>query len=195
MWDQRYDCDEYVYGIAPNDFLVSMAGRLSGEKLLCLGEGEGRNAVWLAEQGFRVTAVDASAVGLDKARRLARDRGVKIDTVRADLADFPVGSAAWDGVISIFCHLPPDLRADLHRRVVGGLKPGGRFLLEAYTPAQLLLGTGGPPVAELMMRASDLVQELAGLRFLHLEEREREIHEGNLHRGTGAVVQLLAERP
>lgn len=195
MWDQRYASDDYVYGTAPNAFLAGMADRLPRGPVLCLGEGEGRNSVFLAGRGLSVTAVDASSVGLEKARRLARSRGVAIQSVHADLADFSIESDHWAAIISIFCHVPPALRADLHRRVVAGLRPGGVLLLEAYRPEQLSFRTGGPPSAELMMDLTALRAELAGLQFEHAIETEREVIEGSLHTGLGAVVQVLAVKP
>ena len=195
MWDQRYSAQEYVYGKEPNDFLVSVASEWPPGRVLCLGEGEGRNAVWLAQRGFAVTAVDASTVGLAKARRLAGERGVAIETIGADLARFVIEPGHWDAVVSIFCHLPAAVRAALHRRVVAGLRSGGRFVLEAYTPRQLQLGTGGPPVLELMMDLQTLRAELAGLDLAHAVETEREIQEGQFHHGVGAVVQILARKP
>jgi SAM-dependent methyltransferase len=195
MWDQRYSSDDYVYGTEPNAFLVAVANRLPAGRILCLGEGEGRNAVWLAGQGHAVTAVDASRVGLEKARRLAASRGVTITTVHADLAVYPIEAGSWDGIVSVFCHVPPPLRADLHRRCVAGLRGGGILLLEAYTPEQVGRGTGGPPTAELMMDMDTLRRELAGLEFLELRECEREIQEGALHTGLGAVVQVVARKP
>ena len=194
MWDERYSTENYAYGTKANDFLVSMIDRLPTGKILCLAEGEGRNAVWLAEQGNEVTAVDASQVGLQKANRLAEARGVKITTVHADLADYDIGKQQWDAIISIFCHLPARLRQDLHRRCIAGLRDDGMILLEAYTPLQLDYNTGGPPVAEMMMDADSVRSELEGLEFLHLQECVRDIHEGEFHSGTGAVVQLLAKR-
>lgn len=195
MWDQRYSRDNYAYGTKPNDFLMEMSDKLPTGKVLCLAEGEGRNAVWLAEQGYQVTAVDASKVGLQKARKLAKARGVEITTVHADLADYDIGTQQWDAIISIFCHLPHDLRQDIHRRCVKGLRDKGIMLLEAYTPLQLEYKTGGPPVAEMMMDVQSLSSELIGLEFLHLQECVREIHEGEFHNGTGAVVQVLAKKP
>ena len=195
MWDQRYGGEEYAYGTEPNAFLVAMAGRLQMGRILCLGEGEGRNAVWLAGQGHDVTAVDASRVGLEKAERLAAERGVTITTAHSDLAEYDIGSDTWGGIVSVFCHLPPTLRADVHRRCVAGLRPGGVMLLEAYTPRQLAYGTGGPPVAELMMDEETLRAELAGLEFLHLQECEREIHEARFHTGLGTVVQVVGRKP
>lgn len=195
MWDQRYSAEGYAYGTEPNSFLVSRADLVPEGRIRCLGEGEGRNAVWLAEQGHEVTAVDASGVGLHKARALAAGRGVRITTVQADLALFAIEPGAWDGIVSIFCHLPPALRAEVHRRCVAGLRPGGILLLEAYTPRQVGRGTGGPPTAELMMDAEILKAELAGLDFLELQECEREVHEGAFHNGLGALVQLVARKP
>ncbi len=196
MWDQRYAEDEYVYGTLPNDFLVNAAKELKPDsRILCLAEGEGRNAVFLAEQGHHVTAVDASSVGLEKARKLAQQRGVTIETVVTDLAEFCITPESWDAIIAIFCHLPPPLRKKVFASAVTALKPGGLFILEGYTPKQLELKTGGPPVAELMLSQAILEEELHGLTFFHLKELVRPIHEGKLHHGSGAVVQLMARRP
>lgn len=195
IWDARYQGDDFVYGTAPNDFLRSQVTHLPAGRVLCLAEGEGRNAVFLAEQGFAVTAVDMSAVGLDKARRLAEQRGVAIDTIVADLADFRLEQDAWDGIVSIFAHMPPAARRHLHAEVVSGLRPGGVFVLEAYRPEQLQYGTGGPPTAELMMSLDVLRAELAGLDFDFAAETTRDVNEGTLHHGSGAVVQIRASKP
>ena len=195
MWDERYAAEEYVYGTLPNDFLVSRVASLPRGRVLCLGEGEGRNAAWLAQQGFEAHAVDASAVGMEKARRLALGRGVTVATTVADLATWDAGEAQWDAIVSIFCHLPPPVRARVHGRIAHWLRPGGVFLLEAYTPGQLVLKTGGPPVAELMMTLAGLRAELAGLVIEHGVETVRRVVEGRLHHGDGAVVQVLARRP
>ena len=115
MWDQRYARPEYVYGLEPNDFVRQSLPHLSpGGRLLCLAEGEGRNAVWLAQQGFAVSGVDGSAVARDKALALAASRGVSLSYIQADLAEFALGQACWDGIISIFAHLPPALRQRVH---------------------------------------------------------------------------------
>lgn len=192
MWDERYAGHDYVYGTEPNDYLKAQAELFaSGARVLCLAEGEGRNAVYLAEQGLDVVAVDASAVGLAKAERLAQARGVAIETRQLDLADFDPGEAQWDGIVSIFCHLPPAVRQALHQKVFDALKPGGLFVLEAYRPEQLLLKTGGPPNADWMMTAEQLQQELAPLQFEQLQEMDRPVYEGQGHTGPGAVVQAL----
>lgn len=195
MWDERYDTDEYVYGRDPNSFLAEHAASIPAGRVLCLAEGEGRNAVHLAGLGFEVVAVDSSAVGLDKAERLATEAGVAIETAVADLAKFDVPENSFTGVVSIFCHLPPPLRADLHRRVVRGLQPGGTLLLEGFTPEQLDYRTGGPPDAALMMTLSELRRELDGLDIVLGRELIRPVHEGRLHHGDSAVVQVVARKP
>ena len=194
-WDQRYDNDAFYYGTAPNDFLSEHVGDLPpGGRVLCLAEGEGRNAVFLAKQGVAVTAVDQSRVGLAKLQRLAEQEGVHVATVVADLAQFPIAPQSWDAIVAIWCHLPQPLRAVVHAACVRGLMPGGVFLLEAYTPRQLEFGTGGPPVVELLMTGDALRQELAGLNPQILAETERAVHEGHGHRGPSAVVQALARK-
>ncbi len=195
MWDEKYSAQHYVYGKEPNAFLAAHAVELPPGEVLCLAEGEGRNAVYLAGQGFNVTALDLSPVGLDKAQRLAAEKGVEIDTICADLAEFKLGSARWDAIVSIFGHLPPDVRRQVYANIPGALKPGGVLLLEAYTPEQMGRGTGGPRSVDLLVTAAMLRDELPGLEFLHLEEREREVVEGAGHTGLASVVQLIARKP
>ncbi|KPK38571.1 MAG: SAM-dependent methyltransferase [Gammaproteobacteria bacterium SG8_47] len=195
MWDDRYSEPGFAYGVEANDFLCQMRPRIPPGRVLCLGEGEGRNAVHLAQHGYEVTAVDASSVGLGKARDLARERGVSIHTEHCDLADFEIEPNAWSGIVSIWCHVPQSLRQRLHRQVVAGLAPGGVLILEAYTPAQLNWRTGGPPTTDLMMQLDELREELAGLTFEHACELERDVHEGRYHNGHSAVVQVLALKP
>lgn len=195
MWDKRYDTAEYVYGTEPNDFLANIVDEIPQGRTLCIAEGEGRNAVFLAEHGHEVVAVDSSTVGLEKARKLAKKRGVQIETVVKDLAHIDITPDSWDAVISIFAHVSPDIRKVLHKKIVDGLHSGGMLVLEAYTPDQIRLGTGGPPVAELTMTLDELREELAGLVFRHSVELERDVIEGQFHTGKGAVVQVVAVKP
>lgn len=195
FWDERYGADGFYYGTEPNEFLRTHHAEIQrGGDVLCLGEGEGRNAVFLAQQGFRPVALDQSAVGLEKAQRLAVAKGVRIDTVVADLANYRIEPERWDGITSIWCHLPAALRASVHAQVAVGLRIGGVFLLEAYTPAQLRHGTGGPRTADLLPTLAELRKELAGLELVHAAELEREVHEGGGHTGLSAVVQIVARR-
>lgn len=195
-WDARYRTSPFFYGTEPNDFLREVAGRIRpGGSVLCLGEGEGRNACYLAALGLRVTALDQSAVGLATATDHAVSRGVHLDTVVADLADYAFDPAHWDAIISIWCHLPSVVRRVVHRRVVEALAPGGVYVLESYTPAQIALGTGGPRELDLLPTLSMLRGELDGLSFDIGVERERVVHEGRGHNGPSAVAQLVARRP
>jgi SAM-dependent methyltransferase len=194
-WDERYDKAAFHYGTEPNDFLRASAGLIpAGGTVLCLAEGEGRNAIHLAKCGFRVTAVDQSAVGLRKLGDWALREGLSIETLLMDLEDHDPGIARWDAVVSIWCHLPPGLREKVHARASAALKPGGLMILEAYHPRQLEYKTGGPPVPELMMSAGVLRRDFASLGIEWLSELDRDVREGTGHAGMSAVVQLIARK-
>lgn len=200
LWDQRYAGPELAYGAEPNDFLREMAPRIPpAGPVLGLGEGQGRNAVYLAGLGHVVTAVDQSPVGLQHAQRLAADRGVGLTTLAADLADANFETVPWkgpwSGIISIFCHLPSALRRSLYPRCAAALAPGGVFILEGYTPRQLEFGTGGPKDADMLDTLAELKDLLPGLDLEIGREVVREIREGALHHGLGAVVQVVARKP
>jgi SAM-dependent methyltransferase len=200
FYDARYAEPGFAYGDVANDFLVEVTPRLrertgaAGGAALSLGEGEGRNARHLARAGFAVTAVDASAVGLAKTRARAEAEALPVTTVLADLAAWEIAPAAWDAVVAIFCHLPPTLRAEVHRSAVRGLRPGGAFVLEAYTPAQLAHGTGGPQDPAMLYTLDGLRDELGGLELAVAREVTRDLHEGRYHHGASAVVQVLGFR-
>ncbi|MEM7125980.1 MAG: class I SAM-dependent methyltransferase [Chloroflexota bacterium] len=194
MWDKRYSADEYAFGKEPNEFLAENYGTIPKGKVLSLAEGEGHNAVFLAKQGYAVTAVDGSQVGLDKARRLAEEKGVEIECVHADLVEFDLGVDQWDGIVSIYFPLPAAQRTELYRKVVAGLKPNGVFLVEAYRPEQIEYGTGGGKSPETMTTKESLLQDLNALKFIHLMELERNVVEGKYHTGLAAVVQAIAKK-
>lgn len=196
MWNQRYSEEGFAYGTEPNDFLKAEYSRIpKGGKVLCIAEGEGRNAVFLAKRGYSVTAVDQSAVGLKKAEQLAADSGVEITTIVTDLAEYDPGNETWDGIVSISAHLPPSIRSKFHTQAVSALKTNGIFILEAYTERHLEMeGTGGPPPSqkEMLMSLDELMIELQGLDFIYGAEAERHISEGKYHQGDSAVVQVIA---
>ncbi len=202
MWDDRYASDEYRFGTKPNRFLIECVSRLypgihAGShtgRVLSLGEGEGRNAVYLAGMGFDVTAIDQSVVGLAKAQRLAAQRGVSITTITADLNEYVIQPAAWDLVIDFFCHMPAPERSLMHRRVIEGLKPGGAYILEIFTPAQLDLATGGPKTRDLVMTLEDARRELAGLNLRVARELTRPRDEDDPSTPLLAVLQVLGIR-
>ena len=194
MWDERYSTEVYAYGTTPNEFLVENVNHIPKGKVLSLAEGEGRNAVFLAKQGYDVTAVDGSVVGLNKARKLAQENDVVVEFIHADLADYDLGENKWDGIVAIFCPIPSSLRKELYKKVIAGLKQNGVFLLEAYTPEQLKHGTGGGTSVDVLQTEDSLRSELAGLKFKHLAELERDVREGVYHTGIGAVVQAIATK-
>jgi SAM-dependent methyltransferase len=194
LWDERFGAAELPYGTEPNDFVVEQAAGLAPGRVLCIAEGYGRNAIWLAAQGYAVTAIEQSGVAIARGRELAAARGVSVTFVQGDLAQAALGEGEWQGIVSIFAHLPPALRRDVHARVVRALAPGGRFILEAYSPAQLGHRTGGPRDVTLLMTREALVTELAGLDLLVAQEIEREVNEGVLHQGMAAVVQVVGRK-
>ncbi len=194
MWDERYDSEQYAYGKEPNDFLAQQYQQLPKGNVISLAEGEGRNAVFLAKMGYSVTAVDGSKVGLEKAAKLAIEHNVNIELIHADLAEFDFGEAKWDAVVSIYCPLPSAVRSAVYKRAVKGLKPGGVFLLEAYTPEQINYNTGGGPSADTKTSKSDLEDDLTGLSFVNLEELKREVFEGSYHTGLASVLQAIAKK-
>jgi 2-polyprenyl-3-methyl-5-hydroxy-6-metoxy-1,4-benzoquinol methylase len=194
-WDERYAKEEYVYGIEPNRWLVAHAGGIKpGGRVLSLGEGEGRNAVWLARQGFAVEAVDGSAVGLEKAGKLAAQHGVVISTLIADLGAYAPAAGQYDAVALIFVHLPPHIRALVHSRAAAALAPGGVIIIEAFTPRQLSNSSGGPRQSDMLYDEDTLRRDFSGLQWAVLREAEMELDEGPFHRGRAAVVHGVGRR-
>ena len=194
VWDERYAPEKYYYGTEPNDFLAiqSKIFLKPVSNILCLAEGEGRNSVYLARLGHKVTAVDFSSVALEKLKKLALQANVEVNTICADLSNFQIVQGHWDAIVSIWCHIPSHARRAIHNQVILGLKTGGIYLLESYTPKQIPLGTGGPKDADLLPTANLLKKELPLLRIEYLAELQREIHEGQGHNGMSEVVQLIA---
>jgi SAM-dependent methyltransferase len=199
FWDQRFAGADYAYGEAPNAFLASLTGTfLPGQRALVPGDGEGRNGVFLAERGLVVETLDLSAEGVAKARRLAEARGVKVDARQADILawDWPV--AAYDVIALLYLHLVEAERRFVHARALAALKPGGRIVLEAFTPQQLERqragARGGPRDAELLYRPEDLRKDFAEATIDLLQEIETNLHEGTLHVGPSAVVRLIGRR-
>lgn len=195
IWDERYGTEEYAYGVEPNDFLRAEAHRIPAGPVLCLAEGEGRNAVFLAGLGHQVTAVDLSIEGLRKAERLARRHGVSLELIQADLATFDLSLDRWIGIVEIFAHVPVAVRRRVHAQVPLALRPGGCLVVEIYRPEQLALGTGGPKDVELLASLAALRDELRPLDLVIAREADREIHEGRFHGGPSATVQVVGVRP
>ena len=194
-WDQRFAGEEFVYGKQPNDFLRQQAAGLAAGQALCLAEGEGRNAVFLAELGHQVCVQDISPIGLGKAKALAQQKGVSITTLCCDLAALDLEANSLDLIAAIWMQVEPELRARVFEQAMEALRPGGHLLIEAYRPKQLEFNSGGPTRRELFIETVQLQQELASLEPLILQEIERTITEGSAHQGRSAVVQFFGRKP
>jgi len=197
FWDARYATDDYIFGTAPNRFLESQIAHIQpGMRALSIADGEGRNGVWLAEQGARVHAVDVSPVALEKARKLAAVRGVALDFEQVDILGWNWPEAAYDLVAAIFIQFAPPPERD---HVIAGirrcLKPGGLLILQGYTPKQIEFGTGGPPSAANMYTADLLRDWFGDWNILHLAEHESVISESSHHHGMSALIDLVARKP
>jgi SAM-dependent methyltransferase len=195
-WDARYAGEDYLFGTAPNAFLAAQAPRLKkGWSALALADGEGRNGVWLAEQGLEVLSVDASATAQDKARRLARARGVDLRFEQVDLANWTFPEARFDVVAAIFFQFAaPPLRARLFEGIKTSLKPGGLLFLEGYRPEQLAYGTGGPPVADNLYTETMLREAFDDMEIVELAGYDAVIQEGSAHSGMSALIDLVARK-
>jgi cyclopropane fatty-acyl-phospholipid synthase-like methyltransferase len=197
LWETRYSGAEFLFGQVPNAFLASQAGRLQrGQKALAVADGEGRNGVWLAEQGLDVLSVDASAAAQEKARRLAKARGVRLQIELADLSQWAFPEAAFDVVAAIFIQFAaPDLRTVLFRRMKQALRPRGLLVLEGYRPEQLQYGTGGPPYIENLYTEAMLREAFSDFEILLLNSYDTVIEEGSAHKGMSALIDLVVRRP
>ena len=196
FWDAVYAESHYVFGTAPNAFLASQKALLkSGARALAVADGEGRNGVWLAEQGLDVLSVEYSPPALEKAKKLAQARGVKLAFQIADVLtwDWPVNT--YDIVAAIFIQFAsPAERSLLFQQMKNALKPGGLLIMQGYTPKQVEYKTGGPPYAENMYTPDLLRTAFSDMEILHLAEHEAFIAEGTKHYGMSALIDLVARK-
>jgi cyclopropane fatty-acyl-phospholipid synthase-like methyltransferase len=199
FWDDRYGESGYAYGSLPNQFLTQQQHRLKpGMKTLVVGDGEGRNGVWLATQGLDVLSIDLSPVGLEKAQALANQHQVQLQTLCADLTTWNWVVAEYDLVVSIYVHFAPEVRQRIHRSMLKALKPGGLVVLEAFNPEQLQYqreyDSGGPPIQEMLYQPEMLRQDFAGGEIMELTETVTELHEGQYHDGKASVIRLVLQK-
>ena len=197
MWNQRYDRPDYLFGTEPAAFLAREGGRLApGSKVLSVADGEGRNGVWLAGQGHKVTAFDSSDVALDKAWALAKVQGVSVDFRYADILGWVWTPEAFDAVVGIFIQfLSPAERAVVFEGMKRTLEPGGILLLHGYAPRQIEYATGGPKVRENMYSLDLLREAFAGLEVLRAEDYDALIEEGSGHSGKSGLIDFIARKP
>jgi SAM-dependent methyltransferase len=195
-WNQRFATPGFLFGSEPNAWLREHAHIwATGERVLCVADGEGRNSVWLAEQGLAVESFDIAETGVAKARELAAQRGVAVNCAVADCDAYAWPKATLDGVAAIFVQFAdPDLRARLFANMVSALKPGGWLVLQGYTPRQLEHRTGGPPVASHLYTEAMLRKAFADLEIVTLREYEADLAEGSGHHGRSALIGMVARR-
>ena len=195
-WNRRYDSAEFLFGTEPNEWLRAQSHVLAPTgRILCVADGEGRNSVWLARQGFRVDAFDVADRAVDKARAFAQREGVSVDFTVAACDGFAWPEAAYDGVVAIFVQFAdPPTRERLFAHIVRSLKPGGVLILQGYTPKQLDYRTGGPPFLSHLYTREGLLAAFAGLAVIELREYEAEVQEGQGHSGRSALVGMVARR-
>lgn len=195
-WDQRYSDPGFAFGTEPNAYLADQAGLLqAGKKALAVADGEGRNSVWLARQGLMVDAFDISPVGVDKARRLARDAGVEVAYHVGSCDDWAWQAEAYDYVVAIFVQFAdPEMRERLFANMVKSLKPGGLLVLQGYTPRQLEYKTGGPGLLAHLYTEDMLRAAFAGLSIVDMRSYDAQLNEGSRHSGMSALVGMVARK-
>jgi cyclopropane fatty-acyl-phospholipid synthase-like methyltransferase len=196
-WDARFSSDEYIFGTEPNVWLAQHADLFKpGMRVLAVADGEGRNSVWMAQQGLQVDAFDISPVGIAKAKKLAEQQGVEVNFSIHGVEDYPWTTGDYDAVVAIFIQFAdPDTRATLFKRMKSALKPDGVILLQGYTPKQLEYKTGGPPNLSHLYTEELLQDAFGDLDVSELTSYEQVLTEGTQHHGQSALIGLVARRP
>jgi SAM-dependent methyltransferase len=195
-WQQRFAGDEYRFGTAPNAFLKSQASLLrKGQTALAIADGEGRNGVFLAEQGLDVLSLDFSPLAQEKARKLAAARGVTMRVAQADVVNWDYPTAAYDVVAAIFFQFAAPLERDkIFAGIKKALRPGGLLLLEGYRPKQLEYKTGGPSQVENLYTRVLLERSFGDFASIDIREYDAEIYEGAGHGGMSALIDVVATK-
>lgn len=197
FWNEKFDGEEHLYGTEPNAYIKEKSGLINAAgKVLCLGEGEGRNALFLAKEGHDIVAIDASEVGLAKAHRLTQAHGHTIDAVQMDLAKWNPEGERFDAVVTSYLHLPQPLRNEVFRKSVTALKPGGFFIGEFFSQDQLKYTSGGPKALELLYTVEDLANILdrQPVEIVHLDKEITHLDEGRGHQGKASVIRVIFKK-
>lgn len=191
MWDERYAAEEYVYGTSPNQFFRDELAKLPPGRLLLPAEGEGRNSVYAASQGWKVVAFDTSSEGQKKALRLAGQKGVHIQYQVAGYGQVLLPEEHFDCVAMIFAHASASDRTQRHRRMLSSLKEGGTFILEGFSKEQIHNQTGGPRDVAMLFSQEELKFDFQELSKLNIWKEEIELQEGPFHNGKASVIRLI----
>ena len=193
-WNDRYLKDEFIYGKEPNKFFEEEVNKLNPGKILMLGEGEGRNAVYAASLGWIVDAVDQSQTGKAKAMQLSSERKVKINYYVEDLYSFTPKLNYYDAAVFIFLHLEESLRSLVFKKAIDSLKPGGKIILEVFEKDQIKYDSGGPKDEELLYSLEDISEELIELDFEKFSKEIVILDEGKYHQGKASVIRFVGEK-
>lgn len=195
-WNRRFETDGYLFGTQPNAWLREHASVWrAGQRVLSIADGEGRNSVWLAQQGLSVDAFDIAELGVAKARRLAAQQDVAVNFAVADCDALAWPERVYDGVAAIFVQFAdPAMRERLFANIQRCLKPGGTLVLQGYTPKQLEYQTGGPPIASHLYTRELLRDAFGAMDILELREYEAVVAEGSAHCGWSALIGMVARR-
>ncbi|MGG3891529.1 class I SAM-dependent methyltransferase [Metabacillus fastidiosus] len=195
QWDTRFQNETFVYGTEPNIFLAEIQKnlQLAGDAL-AIAEGEGRNSVFLAEQGMDVTAWDYAKSGLNKTEKLAKQRGVTVRTELVDLNEAKWEKERWDEIVCVFGHFPKKLRTKTLQGVKEAVKQGGYFITEVYSTYQIPYKSGGPQDVELLYSPDEFLQTFSDWRIVHFFIGEVTRHEGELHNGLSHVIQFVGQK-
>ena len=195
-WDSRYQTDDYVFGTEPNIFIARVLSQLpTGGKALDLATGEGRNGIFLAEHGFEAEGVDMSAVGLEKADKLAKEKGVAFATRLDDITTMMMPADHYAVICSVFCHFVEPIRTQMMQKIIKALAPGGMFAGVFYHPNQISYGTGGPKNPDMLATLEQMQLATEGLEWVIAEHIEHELEEGSRHKGMSSVLYLLGRKP
>lgn len=196
FWNTRFQMENYVYGKKPNVFLEKTQRKLQiSGKVLAIAEGEGRNAVFLAEQGMDVTAWDYAESGLEKTKKLAKERSVNVHTTLIDLNEATWEKDKWDEIVSIFGHFPEELRTKILLGVKTAVKPGGYYITEVYSHKQIPYNSGGPRELNFLYKPEEFLNIFGDWCIIHFFMGEVERHEGDLHNGLSHVIQFVGQKP
>ncbi len=198
-WQQRFaSAPGYLFGTAPNAFLHGKADLLKAKapgRALAIADGEGRNGVFMAEQSLDVLSVDISPIAQDKARKLAKERGVALRTELADLSTWAWPTAAFDVIVGIFFQFSgPSDRASIFTGIKNALKPGGLLLIHGYRPEQVKYGTGGPSDPARLYTRKLLEEAFGDFTSLEITEHDDMMSEGTAHVGMAAVIDLVGRK-
>lgn len=195
-WHNRFNEEYYIYGKEPNVFLNEFQKKLNlSGNALAIAEGEGRNAVFLAEEGMNVTTWDFAESGLKKTRKLAKERRVKVSTRHIDLNDADWSQDTWDEIICIFGHFSEEIKQKTLQGVKKSIKPGGYYLTEVYSPYQIPYNSGGPKNKDFLYCPEDFLNTFSDWRIVHFFMGEVIRHEGKGHTGLAHVIQFVAQKP